>query len=456
MQTSSVLLSILLINANAHVEVPSATNAAWKFIRGSTKSLLRSTETFRSQHDGTLVLQEVGGVKRRSPQSRLPAGDFCSSLGFYYGLSSNSLRHKESNKPRKRVAWKDTMVQTLDEIRTMRQEMEQLRKELVAMKRRMSGETDLIEEDSEATKFARLQRKREFDKMGVEVEKWAEKLLFEERGEVGGWNEISCNRVFRGSFNAHGRTKAFLKWMPDPRISSEDTEEYEEYPCMKVYSTIDAPLDCVCNYLSDEQNMPEYNDLVVKHRDLEDVTSHSKICWGQTPQILFIKPRTLITFCHHRWKRDGTQVVVNQACDFEGLEANAYALRGATFISQDPNDPEKTRLSLLALANPGSDIPKWACKTAVNTVAPIEPFKLFHKINQGVLKKQSQFEATKDQQAVGVSGRRPKPAGLSQMGYACFWPNGGSDWECQDEMPTDELEDTEASETLDSLPRQGL
>ena len=85
--------------------------------------------------------------------------------------------------------------------------------------------------------------------------------------------------------------------------------------------------------------MKEYNDLVVKHKDLEDISPHSKICWGQCPQILFIKPRDFVTFCHHRWKKDGTQIVVNQAVEHndapamleegKGNACRAYALRGA-------------------------------------------------------------------------------------------------------------------------------
>jgi len=66
-------------------------------------------------------------------------------------------------------------------------------------------------------------------------------------------------------------------------------DEDIEFPCLKVYTTIDAPIEDVCDYLSNENHMEEYNDLVVAHRDLEDITPHGKICWSQCPQILFIK-----------------------------------------------------------------------------------------------------------------------------------------------------------------------
>ena len=111
------------------------------------------------------------------------------------------------------------------------------------------------------------------------------------------------------------------------------------YPCIRCYTTIDAPLREVCDYLSDESRMGEYNELVVGHRDVEEISPHSKVCWGTSPQILFIKPRDFVTFCHHRWKKDGTQVVINQAVDHEQEPAvleegkqracRAYALRGA-------------------------------------------------------------------------------------------------------------------------------
>ena len=99
-----------------------------------------------------------------------------------------------------------------------------------------------------------------------------------------------------------------------------------------------------------------------------------------------------------RWWKDGTQVIVNQACEHEdkpgilvegeGEACRGYALRGANcklmealcnmtclincpqsnplliisiwiVISKDPNDPNKTRITLLAHANPGGGLPQW-------------------------------------------------------------------------------------------------
>ena len=94
---------------------------------------------------------------------------------------------------------------------------------------------------------------------------------------------------------------------------------------------------------------------------------------------------------------------------------------------KDPDDPTKTRIAILAHANPGGGIPQWAMKTAVNAVAPIEPFKLFHRIDAKVC----EFSSGIDQKTNMVNSsprsisRNQKPAGLSQLGYACFWPFDG-------------------------------
>jgi hypothetical protein len=78
--------------------------------------------------------------------------------------------------------------------------------------------------------------------------------------------------------------------------SKINDDEDQEYPCIKVFTTIDAQIEDVCNYLSQEKHMREYNDLVVAHRDLENISPHGKICWSQCPQILFIKARQCSSF----------------------------------------------------------------------------------------------------------------------------------------------------------------
>jgi len=79
-----------------------------------------------------------------------------------------------------------------------------------------------------------------------------------------------------------------FQWMKDSRGRHAQNDD-DEYPCIKCFTTIDAPMEDVCDYLSNENHMGEYNDLVVAHRDLENISPHGKICWSQCPQILFIK-----------------------------------------------------------------------------------------------------------------------------------------------------------------------
>jgi hypothetical protein len=76
-------------------------------------------------------------------------------------------------------------------------------------------------------------------------------------------------------------------------------------------------------------------------------------------------------------------------------------------------------------------------KTAVNAVAPIEPFKLFHKINERVqhFVSQGSSQTTMNSMTQLLNGRSQRPAGLSQLGYACFWPDGGGRIGQSDAMP---------------------
>lgn len=109
-------------------------------------------------------------------------------------------------------------------------------------------------------------------------------------------------------------------------------------------------------------------------------------------------------------------------------------------LSRCPDDPEKTRIVIIAHANPGGGVPQWAMKTAVNALAPIEPFKLFHKIDANVQQHQTQLRQ-RLQEAEMVStlpnGRSPRPAGIAQLGYACFWPEGGGVKEGGYQQPSD-------------------
>ncbi len=118
------------------------------------------------------------------------------------------------------------------------------------------------------------------------------------------------------------------KWMPDPRdkddvesasLGAADSDRSCHYPCLRCHSTIDAPLDRVCSFLANPDTVPLYNELIDDHRDVEVISPSSKITWCKVPKILFVKPRDFVTYCSHRWLRDGTQVIVNQACEHEDV-----------------------------------------------------------------------------------------------------------------------------------------
>jgi cell division septum initiation protein DivIVA len=272
--------------------------------------------------------------------------------GFYYGIDPKTLGSYTSTSSDKKTKQrppklKDSMYEALEELRILRQEMERMNKELHSLKLKMMGEEDeeslILQPESmsdEAKAQARMMRRKkqkEAEKLAREIESWAQRLLQE--GEEEGWKEVECNKMMRGTVNESGRTTVYMKWMQDSRADKANKADTSDYPCIKCYSTIDAPLEDVCTYLSEEAASADYNDVVDKHKDVEEISPGAKICWSQSPQILFIKPRDFVTFCHHRWKSDGTEVIVNQACDHpdfpleemekEGKSCRGYALRGA-------------------------------------------------------------------------------------------------------------------------------
>ena len=267
--------------------------------------------------------------------------DFAGSTGFYYGLDPERMipqGHRRPRKPRPpKVA--DSMVLALEELKMLRLEMERMRTEIQQLKRKMIGDDDdessFLDDESRAKNLRK--RQKEAEKLAAEIESWAIAML--EEGEEDGWKPVECSKVIRASVNGMGRTKAFLKWMVDPRQEKADKEDQTKHPCIKCSSTIDAPLELVCTYLSQPEASPNYNDVVDKFEDLEEISPNAKICWSSSPQILFVKPRDFVTFCHHRWNSDGTEVIVNQACEHpkspleklekEGKSCRGYALRGA-------------------------------------------------------------------------------------------------------------------------------
>ena len=102
----------------------------------------------------------------------------------------------------------------------------------------------------------------------------------------------------------------------------------------------------------------------------------------------------------------------------------------------------------MAHCRPGGGLPEWATKTAVKALAPIEPFKLFHKINEQVMLNQDQLqkrvqEETKEIGPSLLPERTSRPGGFAQIGYACFWPNGGGIEEQADTSSAEQSLNTE-------------
>lgn len=372
-------------------------------------------------------------------RNMLLSKDLAQQNGFYYGLGQDmlcDLTSPTSASPKENKRRRNTNVVLAETIEDLRESLLELREELRLLR---EFQREILLDEREGGKDERNpmlkvnKRRNRFDKMAKSVEVWAEKLLFEE-DEDHGWSIVNCNKMFKKTFNPDDTISCFLKWMPDSREEGEEVKSLQEgdCPCLKIYATLDASFEQVCHFLSMEENLSVYNDLVVKARDVEEIDSHSKICWGQSPQILFVKPRDFVTFCAHRWKKDGSQVIVNQAVDHEdlpgthsekgGKACRAYALKGANFIWRDPEDSNKTKFAMLAHAHPGGGLPQWAVRSAINALAPIEPFKLFHKIEKGAQMVQPPPPTMFTSSSKGTSSR---PGGMSQMGYACFWPNGG-------------------------------
>lgn len=414
-----------------------------------------------------------------------------SQSGVYFGLSPKTIVESYGSSSdnggtrKKRVDLRDSMSEALEELRIMRQELEALRKEMHTLQQQLIKQDDgsIIDDDDVGNqrqlKAQRKKKLKEYAKINKEVEEWAKRLLSDQleienkkasKFQIQGndsieWTEIHCAKLLEPKLNPDRKTYAYLTYMKDSRDSkskaataaspnnNKNWSPDEEYPCIKMHSTLDAPIEEVCIYLSQEKHVWDYNSMIQDHSDVEVISSNSKICWAQTPQILFLKPKDFVTYCSHRWLPDGTQILINQATDHSSKVANAYAFRGATIIRRDPDNPSKqTQIYMLAHASPGSDIPGWAMKTAIKSLVPIEPFRLFYRMNQGIL--QSKNELTKEwkrlrdkQDATNGNDNNEAiemvtntlneagsekvlvknwlPAGVAQMGFACFWPDGG-------------------------------
>jgi DNA polymerase III gamma/tau subunit len=70
----------------------------------------------------------------------------------------------------------------------------------------------LEQEEIKEPKVSPRMRRREFERIGQNVEAWACRLLFDQEDkEDDGWKEIECNKFCRKKFNPDGRTQVYLK-----------------------------------------------------------------------------------------------------------------------------------------------------------------------------------------------------------------------------------------------------
>ncbi len=182
------------------------------FNNGITSGLLRSTLAVHKQLRRKVA--EVQDVRLTLPtKKQLRQKLQASSLGVYYGLTPQNTRHTPSTK--RTIALRDTMIETLQEIKSMRKELELLRQEIHNLKQGEAG-TAPSQGDQQLSVLARRKElQREFEGVGEQVEQWAEEMLFGPDDD--NWTEVQCSRVLRGAINKDGRTRAFIRWMKDSR-----------------------------------------------------------------------------------------------------------------------------------------------------------------------------------------------------------------------------------------------
>lgn len=289
-------------------------------------------------------------------------------------------------------------------------ELDALRRELEALRQLVRGDNNPEQVLTEAER----ERKR-YEAIASDVETWADRMIGAGGDTDVEWKDIRCTKMLRGRYNADDRTETSLTWMVDSRSGTKE-EDTTLWPCLRIRSTIDAPLADVSNYLSQESHSSAYNVLLTDYRRLSTIGPQAQITMAQTPKILFVQPKTFLTFCAYRWRRKGQElVIVNEALNefttsrsssdddddkaasvkkvkaktdataADTFTATAFCFRGATVLSQDRDDPQKTHICLIAHASPGRDVPTWACRTATQTLAAMEPFQLCYKLNQAVI-----------------------------------------------------------------------
>ena len=200
-----------------------------------------------------------------------------------------------------------------------------------------------------------------------------------------------------------------------------------------------------------------------------DFVTYCRHRWLNNGRVQFITNQA----CEHTSSSDDDDSDDNDdATTPTSSKYRAYSLRGATLISpcsstlQDNEEQEKkierTTIIMLSHCNCGNDIPEWAVRTAVGILAPIKPFEIIHRIEIGIQNARYELEKAEEESSIMKASsssimkkatasssssslswssdddddergkkriitrrRSSRPAGIAQMGYGAFWPDGG-------------------------------
>lgn len=206
----------------------------------------------------------IGNLRNRLRQTLLRHHDTTESFGFYYGIPSTVIKPLVGSEE---VSDNDNGLNITDD-----------------------------NDDISAEKHRYLD---EYESIGRDVERWADRMLSEGVSKVNGvvgirdkddWNEVFCAKPLRSKFNLERdnslpMTRQWVKWMKDSREQNAEPGDNQKHPCMKLIATIDAPFPIVCRYLSEKDRFREYNSLLIDQEDVEILSPHSKICWSQSKKL---------------------------------------------------------------------------------------------------------------------------------------------------------------------------
>eukprot|EP00752_Nemacystus_decipiens_P013075 g11564.t1 len=153
--------------------------------------------------------------------------------------------------------------------------------------------------------------------------------------------------------------------------SVADQKAAAKFACMKVVGTIDANADDVYELFRDNERVHEYNENCVEIRDLEWLSSDTKISWSATRRVGPLQARDFVTVVHYRNLEDGTKIVINRPAEHPDARpgktyVRAQILRAANIMRPNAQDPTKTDFINVMHINPGGVADSWLGAMVVN------------------------------------------------------------------------------------------